>query len=442
MVDVKSVLKRLEHDNVRFVNLQFSDIMGLVKSVTLPVEEIEHAIKQGIWFDGSSVEGFMRIHESDMYLKLDLSTYAIIPWIESCGWNIARFICDVYTPEGKPFDGDPRYILKKVLKEAEDHGFIYNVGPEPEFYLFKREDGFSHLTNDLGGYFDLNMDKAFLIRTEMMTSLKKLGIHAEMGHHEAGAGQHEIDFKYDYALKTADNVMSFKVTLKAIAEKHNLLATFIPKPIFGKPGNGMHCHQSFFNKDGKNVFFDAKDELQLTHIARHFVAGQLKYMKEFTAITNPLINSYKRLGAFEAPVYICWARINRSALIRVPAISAGQEHSARVELRNPDSTCNPYLAFAVMLKAGLEGIKQKLEPPEQMNEDLYHFDDAKLKEFYIDSLPRDLGGALRLLKKSKLAKEVLGDHLFERYLEIKQQEWNNYRLQVHKWELDKYLEIY
>ena len=442
MVDVKKALTRLEKDKVKFVGLQFSDIMGLVKSVTLPVEEVEGALTNGVWFDGSSVEGFMRIHESDMYLKPDPSTYAIIPWVESEIGNIGRFVCDVYTPEGKPFEGDPRYILKKVLKEAEGLGFRYYVGTEPEFYLFKREDGFSHLTNDLGGYFDLNMDKAFLIRTEMMTALRKLGIEAEMGHHEVGAGQHEIDFKYDYALKTADNVMSFKVTLKAIAEKHNLLATFIPKPIFGKPGNGMHCHQSFFNKDGKNVFFDAKDELQLSPIARHFVAGQLKYMKELTAITNPLINSYKRIGAFEAPVYICWARINRSALIRVPATTAGQENSARVELRNPDATCNPYLAFAVMLKAGIEGIKQKLDPPELVNEDVYDFDDAKLKEFYIDSLPRDLVGALRLLKKSKLAKDVLGEHLFSRYLEIKQQEWDEYRLQVHKWELDKYMEIY
>jgi glutamine synthetase len=442
-MDRKDILEKVKKDNVKFISLQFSDIMGLVKSVTLPVGELPRALKDGIWFDGSSVEGFMRIHESDMYLKPDLSTYGIIPWFSSEIGNTARIICDVYNPEGKPFQGDPRYILKKVLKQAEKMGFIFNVGPEPEFYLFKRENGFSHLTNDLGGYFDLTMDKAFVIRTEMMNALGKFGIESEMAHHEVGAGQHEIDIRYDKALKAADNVLTFKFTLKAIAERNDLLATFIPKPIKGKPGNGMHCHQSLFDLNtGKNVFYDPKKEFNMSSIARHFIAGQLKYIKEIAAITNPIVNSYKRLGAFEAPVYICWARTNRSALIRVPGFTKGKGKSARAELRNPDPSCNPYLAFAVMLKAGLEGIKNKLEPPKPVNEDVYDFDDSKLKEFYIDSLPTSLGDALKLLKKSSLAKEVLSEHLFSRYLEIKEYEWTKYQQEVHKWELDNYLVKY
>ncbi|MBU0756467.1 MAG: glutamine synthetase family protein [Nanoarchaeota archaeon] len=442
-MDEEKIKEQIMKDDIKFISLQFSDIMGAVKSVTIPVEELDMALKDGIWFDGSSVEGFMRIHESDMYLKLDLSTYAVIPWLSSEIGKTARFICDVYTPEGEPFKGDPRNILKKVLKEAEEMGYMFNVGPEPEFYLFKRENGFSHLTNDIGGYFDLSMDKAFIIRTEMMTALRNLGMEAEMAHHEVGAGQHEIDIRYNEGLKTADNVLSFKLTLKAIADKHNLLATFIPKPFYGKPGNGMHCHQSLFDiKKGKNAFYDSTKDYNMSDIALNFIAGQIKYIKELAAITNPTVNSYKRLGAFEAPVYICWARTNRSALIRVPGFTRGKGSAARAELRNPDCTCNPYLALAVMLKAGLQGIKDKLVPPAAVNEDVFHFDDAKLAEFYIDSLPKGLDKALKLLEKSKLAKEVLGEHLFTRYLDIKKAEWNEYRLQVHKWELDNYLERY
>lgn len=436
------ILNRVEKDNVKYISLQFSDIMGIVKSVTIPAAELGKALKSGIWFDGSSVEGFMRIHESDMYLKPDVSTYAVVPWFSSDVGRIARMICDVYNPNGNPFEGDPRYILKKTLEEAKELGCIYNVGPEPEFYLFKRENGLKPLVNDYGDYFDLTMDSAFIIRTEMMTALQKFGIEAEMAHHEVGAGHHEIDFKYDTALKTADNVLTFKVTLKAIADKYNLSATFIPKPLYGKPGSGMHCHQSLFNFESQNLFYDSKDNMGLSLMAKSFVAGQLKYIKEISAITNPIVNSYKRLGAFEAPVYICWARTNRSALIRIPGLSGTKGQSARAELRNPDPACNPYLAFAVMLKAGLEGIKENLQPPAPVNEDVYHFDDAKLAKFYIDSLPGSLNEALMLFKKSKLAKEVLGNHLFQRYLDIKQGEWEEYRLQVHDWEIRNYMQKY
>ena len=296
--------------------------------------------------------------------------------------------------------------------------------------------------NDFGDYFDLTMDKAFLIRTEMMSCLQKFGIYTEMGHHEVGEGHHEINIRYDDALKIADNVMTFKVTLKAIAEKHGLLATFVPKPLYNKAGSGMHTHQSLFDDKGNNVFYDAKDEFNMSDTAKSYIAGQLKYIKEISAITNPLINSYKRLGAFEAPVHICWAQINRSALIRVPAIRRGKKNSARIELRNPDPCCNPYLAFALMLKAGLEGIRKNLKPPEPINEDVYHFDDAKLEKPYIDKLPKDLKDAIGYMKKSKIVKEVLGPHLFARYIDIKDKEWDMYRFQVHKWELDQYLEKY
>jgi len=328
------VIRKAKEDNVYFVSLQFSDIYGIAKSLTIPVKQLESAFKYGVWFDGSSIEGFTRICESDMVLKPDPSTYAIIPWLTTEEQATARLICDVYTPENKPFEGDPRYILKKVMKEAEEMGYIYNTGPELEFFLLKRENGIKPLSHDVGGYFDLSLDKAYEIRRDMTNALEKFGIEVEASHHEVAAGQHEIDFRYDNALRTADNVMTLRFTLKATAEKHGLYATFMPKPIFGINGSGMHVHQSLFDLEGKNVFYDEKDKYKLSKAAYNFIAGQLEHIKAIAAVTSPTVNSYKRLvPGYEAPVYICWGQINRSALIRIPRYTKGKEQSIRAELR-------------------------------------------------------------------------------------------------------------
>ncbi|MBN2423210.1 glutamine synthetase [Candidatus Woesearchaeota archaeon] len=437
----EQLLEQVKKEGVRFINLQFSDFMGMVKSVTIPVKELEKVLKRGSWFDGSSVEGYMRIHESDMYLKPDINTYAVIPWFSSEEIKTARFICDVYRSNNEPFEGDPRYILKKVIKEASDLGFIFNVGAEPEFFLFKKDNGIKTLTHDVGGYFDLSMDKAFEIRAEMANALEKFGIKVEMGHHEVAPGQHEIDFQYADALTAADNVITFKFTLKAIANKYDLHATFMPKPIFGINGSGMHCHQSLADKNsGKNLFYDSEDEYKLSKLAKSFIEGQLRNIKGISAILSPLVNSYKRLvPGYEAPVYICWARVNRSALIRIPGIPEGRSQSARAELRCPDPSCNPYLAFAAMLKAGVDGIKQKFELRKPVEEDVYEFDDDKLKKYYIDTLPGSLNEALYEMKKSKIAKQTFGETTFGKYYHAKKAEWDEYRLRVHQWELDKYL---
>jgi glutamine synthetase len=362
----KGILEHAKKDNVKFVNLQFSDIVGNVKSVTIPIRRLKDALEDGVWFDGSSIEGFARIHESDMFLKLDPTTYRIIPWYKG-EEKTARFICDIYDTEGKPFEGDPRFILKSVMEEARKMGFVYNTGPELEFFLFRKEDSeIKPLPHDKGGYFDLSMDFAFEVRKDMVLALEKMGINAETSHHEVACAQHEIDFKYSDALTTADNASTLKFTLKAIAQKHDLHATFMPKPIFGTNGSGMHVHQSLFDLEtGKNLFYNPKDKYKLSTTAYHFIAGQLAHVKGMSAILAPTVNSYKRLvPGYEAPVYICWAQINRSALIRIPRYTEGREQSTRCELRCPDPSCNPYLAFAIMLKAGLEGIKRKMSPPE------------------------------------------------------------------------------
>ena len=440
---MEQILEQVKNDNVKFVQLQFTDILGVVKSLTIPVEHLEASLQDGTWFDGSSIEGFMRIHESDQFLKPDVDTYAVIPWLCSDKGNTARFICDVYLPDGQPFAGDPRYILKKALKEAEALGFDFNTGPELEFFLFKKENGkLLPLPHDAAGYFDLTTDEAIKIRQEMHFALTAFGINVEALHHEVAAGQHEIDFKYANALKTADNAITLRFVLKAVAQQHGLHVTFMPKPIAGVNGSGMHTHQSLFSiKTGENAFFDEKSEYMLSDIAMNYIAGILAHVKSMSAILSPNVNSYKRLvPGFEAPVYLSWARVNRSALIRIPRYSKGKTQATRCEVRCPDPSCNPYLAFAVMLKAGLDGMKRKLTPPSPVEEDVYEFTDEKLKELKIETLPATLGDALVEMQKDPLIKETLGEHTFEKFVESKQAEWDEYRLYVSQWELDKYLE--
>ncbi len=443
--NIMDILEQVKQDNVKFVQLQFIDILGVVKSLTIPVTKLPASLEDGTWFDGSSIEGFTRIHESDMFLKPDVDTYAVIPWLNSEHGNTARFICDVCTPDGDPFEGDPRYILKKAMAEAAEMGYELNTGPELEFFLFKKENGnLKPLPHDTAGYFDLTTDEGIEIRSEMHHALTAFGIDVEALHHEVAEGQHEIDFKYGPALKTADNAITLRFVLKAIAQRHDLHVTFIPKPIAGINGSGMHVHQSLFSTEtGKNVFFDENAEYMLSDIAKSYIAGTLAHIQGICAITNPIVNSYKRLvPGFEAPVYLSWARVNRSALIRIPRYSKGKSQATRCELRCPDPTSNPYLAFAVMLKAGLDGIKNNMTPPKPVEEDLYEFSDEKLASMNIETLPASLGEALSNLKDSAIAKEVLGEHTYNKYIEAKTAEWDSYRLFVSQWEIDKYMEVY
>lgn len=438
----KEVLEKAKKDKVTFLNLQFTDIMGSLKQVTAPVKSLPDIMKYGAWFDGSSVEGFARIHESDLYLKPDPSTYSVIPWLGSKEGNTARLICDIYRPDGNPFEGDPRFILKKILEKARKMGFKYNTGPEPEFFLF-RNDSTDLLPMDSDGYFDLTTDQAHEIRREITAALEMFGIDVEASHHEVAPGQHEIDFRHGNALTTADRLLTLRVSVKSIAQRHGLKASFMPKPIMGMNGSGMHVHQSLFNvKTKKNVFYDSKNEYGLSKSAFNFIAGQLHHVKGMMAVICPTVNSYKRLvSGYEAPVYISWARINRSALIRVPQWFEDKPNSARIELRCPDPACNPYLAFAVMLAAGLDGIENKIKLPDPVEEDLYTFDEAKLMSRKINTLPSSLFEAIYELKKNKLMQEVLGEHLYLKYINIKTREWNEFKTQVTKWEIEKYIDI-
>lgn len=445
-MDSQKVLELAKEKDVKFVNLQFTDFLGTIKSVTIPVQHLPESLERGTWFDGSSIEGFARICESDMFLKPDPNTFAIVPWRPK-EKAVARMFCDVYTPDGKPFEGDPRYVLKKMLEDAKKEGSIYNTGPELEFFLFK-PDGEPTVTKpvpqDVGAYFDYSpMDLAADVRRDIVLAVEQMGLNVEMSHHEVAPGQHEIDFKYADALATADNAITLKNAVKAIAQQHGLFASFMPKPIFGENGSGMHVHQSLFSvKTGKSAFFDANDEYNLSPVAKSFIAGQLNYIREISAITAPTVNSYKRLvPGYEAPVYICWGRRNRSALIRVPAYSKGREQSMRAELRCPDPSSNPYLAFAVMLGAGLAGIREKLALSAPVEEDVYEFDDAKLAKFYIRTLPASLSEAISEMEKGTIARKVLGEATFARYLATKKQEWDEYRIHVTDWERDRYLNI-
>lgn len=435
------ILEEAKKQGVQLVNLQFVDLFGNVKSVTIPIEHLQEALDEGHGFDGSSIEGFVRIFESDMIAMPDINTFKILPWRPN-DKKEARLICDIYRPGGKPFEGDPRSILKKALQELKNEGFGFYTGPELEFFLLKSNEGLT--AHDAGGYFDYSpLDMAIDVRRDATFALQQMGFDIEMSHHEVAPGQHEIDFKFEEALKTADNAITFKTVIKVIALAHSLTATFMPKPFFGQNGSGMHVHQSLYDiKTKKNVFFDPEDKYKLSKNAYYFIGGQLKYIREICAIVAPTVNSYKRLvPGYEAPVYICWARRNRSALIRVPEYFPGNEMATRVELRCPDSSCNPYLAFTAMLKAGLEGIKKKIEPPTPVEEDVYEFDDRKLAEFYIKTLPASLGEAIEELEKSNFIKDVLGKSALEKYITGKKQEWDEYRLQVTDWEKNKYLKI-
>jgi len=433
----------IQEEKVKFINLQFSDIVGIVKQVSIPVHQWPTAVQDGVWFDGSSVEGFARIAESDMFLIPDLSTFAVIPW-EREGLVTARVICDVYTPRGEHFAGDPRFVLKRVLAEAEEMGYIYNTGPELEFFLFRRDDnGLPRpKPHDHAGYFDVSTDLAHNVRHQMVEALHAFGIMVEAAHHEVALGQHEIDFHYGPALRAADNAVTFRTVLKAIAQRNGLFASFMPKPVAGINGSGMHTHQSLMHvPSGENAFYDAEDPYGLSSVARHFIAGQLAHAQGMAAVIAPLVNSYKRLvPGYEAPVYISWARTNRSALIRVPQTTPGRPLATRLELRCPDPSCNPYLAFAVMLHAGLEGIRRRMEPPDPAEEDLFDLSEARRSE--LQTLPGSLGEALEALKADPLVQEALGAHVCQRYLLAKTQEWDEYRLSISQWELDRYLPIY
>jgi len=450
--ELAAALKLAEEKNLRFVSLQFTDVVGAVKSVQVPMHQLEPAVEHGKWFDGSSIEGFARIAESDMFLVPDLTTFAPVPWepgFDAAGKPLAtgsaRVICDVFTPNGDPFPGDPRHVLRRQMDRAKKLGLELNTGPELEFFLLRMANGGAEsLPHDSAGYFDLSEDLGTEVRKEMMNDLEAFGIKVETAHHEVASGQHEIDFEYANALRTADNAVTFKTTLKAAAARQGLYATFMPKPFFGINGSGMHVHQSLWDTKKKtNAFADARDPYGLSEIARRYIAGTLEHARGMIAVLAPLVNSYKRLvPGYEAPVYIGWARINRSALIRIPQISAGQTNSTRIELRCPDPSSNPYLAFSVMLAAGLDGIQRKLTPPDPVEENLYHFDAAKLESRSIRQLPGTLREALDELRADEVIAEALGEHVFERFVEAKTEEWDEYRMQVSGWEVKRYLEAF
>lgn len=443
-MDGKDLIKKVKEDNVKFVSLQFSDVTGAVKSVDMPVRHLDDALKDGVWFDGSSVEGFARIQESDMRLILDPETYAVLPW-SSAESRRARIFCDIFTPRGDPFEGDPRGTLKRQLKRIEERGWTLNIGPEPEFFLFKAANGHGvhPVPHDTGGYFDFSsFDEAVVVRTALMDALDAMGLEVEVGHHEVALGQHEIDFRFADALKTADNVLTLKYTVKAIAAQHGLTASFMPKPVFGINGSGMHCHQSLFDKSGNNIFFDAKDEAHLSKTAYSFIAGQLAHARALAAIVAPTVNSYKRLvPGYEAPVYIGWAQQNRSALIRIPRYTEGRDKAVRAELRFPDPSSNPYLAFTVMLAAALDGIDNKLEAPKPLNNiNLYHLDKEERNKLGVKELPGSLAEALGELEKDEVVKSALGAMTYEAFTRAKWAEWDDFRLRVTDYEVERYLE--
>lgn len=438
------ILARVEEAGVQFINLQFTDVMGIVKSVTIPANVFGHVIDGGQWIDGSSIAGFTRIAESDMYLVPDLSTYALLPW-EADTFPTARVICWVYNPNGDPFPGDPRGVLARQLQRVESLGYRFMTGPELEFFLFQTSDGeILPLPHDRGSYFDFSTDPASTIRKEMVLALGQMDIEVEASHHEVAVGQHEIDFQYGDALVTADRAVTFKYVLKAVAQQHGLHATFMPKPLENIAGSGMHVHQSFSSMaTGQNAFVDTADPYGLSALAKQFIAGQLHHARAMCGVLSPLVNSYRRLvPGFEAPVYVSWARTNRSALLRVPAIRGGQTAATRLELRCPDPSCNPYLAFAVMLAAGLDGIENDLPLPEPVEENLYHFTDDDLRRRNIPTLPTTLGEAIDEMERDEVVRRALGDHVFERLIEAQRTEWNAFRKHVSGWERDRYLEIY
>lgn len=430
-----------DENDVEFIRMQFTDIFGQMKNVAITRAQLEKALNNQIMIDGSSIEGFTRIHESDQYLHPDLDTFVILPWRPQHE-RVARLICDVYNPDGTPFVGDPRHVLKNVLDKAAKLGYTFNVGPECEFFLFDTDEHGrpTTQTSDEAGYFDLGpLDHGEGTRREICIALEAMGFEIEASHHEVAAGQHEIDFKYADALTAADNIMTFKLAVKTIAQRNGLHATFMPKPIFGMNGSGMHTNMSLF-KDGKNIFFDENGERKLSREAYSFIAGLLEHAKSLVAVTNPLVNSYKRLvPGYEAPVYLAWSASNRSALIRIPA-ARGQ--STRVELRCPDPSCNPYLALAVCLAAGLDGIERGLVPPEEVTENIFSMDARTRADNGIDNLPGTLFEALELMKRDPLMADTLGPHAYESFLAGKYHEWDTYRTQVTEWEVEQYMVLF
>ncbi|WP_371731895.1 type I glutamate--ammonia ligase [Thermaerobacter sp. PB12/4term] len=437
--DIKAAIRDM---NIGTISLQFTDILGTVKHVEIPASQIDKALAGELMFDGSSIEGFVRIEESDMYLRPDPATFVILPWKTREGRRTARLICDVYNPDGTPFEGDPRYVLKRVVAEAAEMGYVMNVGPEPEFFLFERasaEQGRT-VTLDHAGYFDLApVDKGEEVRAEIVLTLQEMGFEIEAAHHEVAPSQHEIDFKYADAVTTADNIATFRSVVRTIALQHGLHATFMPKPLFGENGSGMHLHQSLFRGD-QNAFYDPNTPDRLSDVCKQYIAGIMEHARAITAVTNPLVNSYKRLvPGYEAPVYVAWSYRNRSPMIRIPA---KRGLSTRIELRSPDPACNPYLALAVILKAGLDGIKRHLTPPDPVEGNIYHMSEAEREELGIASLPGSLAEAIRALEQDPLILEALGSHVASRYLEAKKIEWDVYRTQISPWELQEYLAKY
>ncbi|WP_340098833.1 type I glutamate--ammonia ligase [Salinibaculum salinum] len=443
--EAESVLEEIEEKDVDFLRLQFTDILGTVKNVSIPAEQAEKAFTEGIYFDGSSIDGFVRIQESDMRLEPDPSTFAVLPWRNSEKVTSARLICDVHdTSSGQPFTGDPRLVLQDAIDRANDLGYQVNAAPEPEFFLFEEDENgnATTTTHDSGGYFDLApKDLAQDVRGDIIYGLQEMGFEVEASHHEVAEGQHEINFTYDDALSTADNVGTFRSVVRAIAAEHDLHATFMPKPIPRINGSGMHTHISLFTEDGENAFHDDDGEFNLSETARQFTAGILEHAPAITAVCNPTVNSYKRLvPGYEAPVYIAWSDTNRSALIRKPA--ARVPAASRVELRSPDPSCNPYLAFAAMIHAGLDGIENDLDCPDPVRENIYEFDEEKREEYGIDTLPSNLGQAVDALEEDEVIVDALGPHVSEKFIEAKRQEFQDYLVDVSQWEIDRYLEKY
>ncbi len=434
------VLKQVEEQNVKFIRLWFTDVEGFLKSFAITPDELEGAFSEGMGFDGSSIEGFTRIQESDMIAKPDSNTFIVLPWRPEDNGRVARMFCDILNTDGKPFEGDPRHILKRNLEKAVKHGYTFYVGPELEYFYFKDSQNTEVL--DQGGYFDLTpLDIATDFRRRTIFSLQKMGIDVEYSHHEVAPSQHEIDLRFADALTMADNVMTYRLTVKEIAQEAGIYATFMPKPIFGENGSGMHTHQSLF-KGNKNAFFDSKDKYHLSDDGKGYIAGVLKHAPEFTSITNQWVNSYKRLiPGYEAPVYICWAQRNRSALVRVPMYKPGKETATRIELRSPDPACNPYLAFAVMIASGLKGIEEGYELPDPVGDNIYEMTAEEREKIGVSSLPGSLSEAIELTEKSELMREALGDHVFEYFIRNKKEEWDNYKAQVHQYELNRYLSI-
>lgn len=436
--DKKDVMELVRKHNVKFIRLWFSDIHGQLKSFAVPVEELGFAFDEGMGFDGSSIKGFARIDESDMIARPDPSTFVILPWRPK-ERAVGRMFCDIYEPDGSPYKGDPRYNLKLNLEKAKKKGYTFYIGPELEYFYFKTDKGTETL--DEGGYFDYPLDAAEDLRRDTILALESMGIKVEYSHHEVAHSQHEIDLRYADALTMADIVMTYRIIVKEIAKQYNVYATFMPKPIFGQNGSGMHTHQSLF-KGNRNAFFDPKDPYFLSDTAKKYIAGLLTHVKEFTLILNQWVNSYKRLvPGYEAPVYICWARRNRSTLVRVPLYKPGKEKATRLELRSPDPACNPYLAFSCMLNAGLKGVERGYTLPEPIETDVYHLSPEERKNMNIDCLPGSLNRAIEYAEESDLLRETLGDHIFEQFIASKKVEWDDYRIQIHSFEISKYLPV-